>query len=127
MAEPSTATGGGVALAAGTITLTGSILGLQYDALLFGLAGGLVSLMHLPPDHPALGTMWRTAGMLAASAFFAAVLSPAAAPALYGLADWALRIPENAVRLAAAALIGLTLQWLVPAGMKWLTARGGAS
>lgn len=44
MTEPATITAAGGALALGTVTLTGSILGLEYDVLLVGLAGGLVAL-----------------------------------------------------------------------------------
>lgn len=128
MAEPTTTTtAGGVALAAGTITMTGSIFGLQYDALLFGLAGSLMSLMHLPPDHPALRTMTRTAAMLFLSTFFAGVLSPLAAPALHGALEWTHKIPAEPIRLAAAALIGLGLLWAIPVAMKRMAALGGQS
>jgi hypothetical protein len=63
MAEPSSTTAGGIAVATGLVTLTGSFLGLQYDALLFGLFGGLVSLMHV-----SVGTPRRMAGTLATAA-----------------------------------------------------------
>lgn len=126
MAEPTTTTSG-IALAAGTVTLTGSIFGLQYDGLLFGLAGSLMSLMHLPPDHPALRTMARTAGMLFLSTFFAGALSPLAAPALHGAVDWADAIPAEPIRLAAAALIGLGLLWAIPVAMRRLNTLGGQS
>lgn len=127
MAEPTTTTTSGIALAAGTITLTGSIVGLQYDGLLFGLAGSLMSLMHLPPDHPALRTMGRTALMLCLSTFFAGALSPLAAPALHGALEWTAKIPAEPIRLAAAALIGLGLLWAIPVAMRRLNTLGGQS
>ena len=48
MAEPASSTAS-IAIAAGTITLSGSVFGVQYDALLAGFFGGLVSLSYLPP------------------------------------------------------------------------------
>ena len=126
MAEPSSATAAGVVVAAGTITLTGSIFGLQYDALLFGFCGGLVSLMFLSPDSPTLRTTRATAGMLFAAAFLAALFSPGAAPGLHALAEWTEKIPADTIRLASAGLIGLCFQFVIPLGLKWAASRAGS-
>lgn len=126
MAEPSSSTAAGIVIATGTITLTGSIFGLQYDALLFGLFGGLISLMFLPPDAPTLKTTRATAGMLVAAAFLGALFSPGVAPGLHELAAWTVRINADTIRLAAAASIGLTYQLLIPLGIRLLNARAGA-
>jgi hypothetical protein len=58
MAEPASSV---VAIAAATITLSGSVIGLQYDALLAGFFGGLLSLLYLPP-MPALKIAGAGAG-----------------------------------------------------------------
>lgn len=127
MAEPSSsAAAGGIIIATGTITLTGSIFGLQYDALLFGLCGGMFSLMFLPPNSPTLRSTRSTAGMLTAAAFFGALLSPAAAPIVHSAADWAIKIPAESLRLAAAGIIGLVFQFAVPIGLKWVQGRAGS-
>lgn len=128
MAEPSSTTTG-IAIAAGTITLTGSIVGLQYDALLFGLVGGLISLMHLPPDSPALRTWLRIALSLFAAAFLAALLSPIAPPVIYEIGEWTAKIPHEGLRLGAAGVIGLSAQLAIPLWFKWAGSRvtGGQS
>jgi len=83
--------------------------------------------MHLPPDSPALQSRLRTAGTLGAAAFFAALLSPAAAPIVYAFCASALpaaaaplvvAIKADVIRLAAAGLIGLGLQFAIPLGIK---------
>lgn len=125
MAEPSSSTAA-IVIATGTITLTGSIFGLQYDALLFGLFGGLISLMFLPPDTPTLTTTRSTAGMLIAAAFLGALFSPGAAPGVHALAEWTERINPETIRLAAAATIGLSYQLLIPLGMRLLQARAAS-
>ena len=127
LAEPSSsAVAGGIVIATGTVTLTGSFLGLQYDALLFGLCGGMFSLMFLPPDSPTLRSTRSTACMLIAAAFFGALLSPAAAPIVHSAADWTSKIPAESLRLAAAGVIGLVFQFAVPLGLRWVQGRASA-
>lgn len=126
MAEPSSSTAAGIVIATGTITLTGSIFGLQFDALLFGLFGGLVSLMFLPPDTPTLTTTGRTAAMLVAAAFLGALFSPAAPPLVYNALEFMKVVNAETIRLAAAASIGLSYQLLIPLGMRLLQARSAS-
>lgn len=114
MAEPTTATVGTVAAATGIITLTGSVFGLQYDALLIGLFGGLISLMHI-----SAGSKVRTAGTLASAAVCAAVLCPIAFP-IYSAMDWLPKVPQDSIRIPAAFLIGLGSQVGVPLALEYL-------
>lgn len=114
MAEPTTVTVGTVAAAAGIITLTGSVFGLHYDALLIGLFGGLISLMHV-----SAGSKVRTAGTLASAAVCAAVLSPIAFP-IYSALDWLPKVPMDSIRIPAAFLIGLGSQVGVPLALEYL-------
>ena len=125
MAEPSSSTAAGIVIATGTITLTGSFIGLQYDALLFGLFGGMVSLMFLPPDTPTLRTKRSTAGMLIVAAILGGLFAPGVVGAAHLLGEWVSKIPGDSIRLPAAAVIGLTYQLLIPLGMKLLRERAG--
>lgn len=113
MAEPTTSTGG-VALAAGAITITGSIVGLQLDALIMGLCGGLISLMFLAPLPPL-----RVAGTLFTAALAGGAASPFA-PAL--LAKYAAEIVAitgtTPPRIACALAVGILAQWLIAAAVK---------
>ncbi|KQW97145.1 hypothetical protein ASC94_10160 [Massilia sp. Root418] len=121
MAEPASSTVG-VAIAAGTITLTGSILGVQYDALLAGLAGGLVSLSYLPPMSPV-----RIAGSVAGSSLIGGWFAPLASITAANYFPFISGAGETAVRIAAAATLGLCAQVLIPAAFAWLRAKGGAA
>lgn len=119
MAEPASSTAG-IAIAAGTITLTGSILGVQYDALLAGFFGGLVSLSYLPP-MPRTKLAGTVAGSSILAGYFAPVLAVGAAhyfPWLAGIGD--------IMRLACAAGLGVSAQAVIPAALSWIRRRGGA-
>lgn len=97
-------------LGATAITLTGSILGMQYDALTIGLLGGLSALMHLPPIESHLSKFWS----VAASAIMGALLSPLATVAAVNMMPWLNGLGNAPVRLASAFMIGLIAQAGVP-------------
>jgi hypothetical protein len=120
MAEPASSTAAGVAIAAGTITLTGSILGVHYDALTAGLFGGLVSLSYLPA-MPAP----RIAGSVAASSLFAGFFAPAIAAGMVNYFPW-LGGMGDYTRIATAAALGISSQAIIPASLAWIRAKGGA-
>lgn len=113
--EPASNTTAGIMFATGAISISGSILGLQYDLLLFGLFGGLVSLMHLPP---------MTKGKMAATLLVASLLGALAAPILvavaFGMAAqyawmaWVKIVADSLLRCALAFAVGLLAQWLIP-------------
>lgn len=114
MSEPTSGVIGGVVMATGAITLTGSIFGLQYDALLCGLFGGMISLMHLPASH----SKFQTAGTLAAAAVTGALFAPVAVAGGLNYAEWLAKVPADALRLAMAGAIGLFGQAAVPLVLK---------
>lgn len=118
MAEPTSGVATGVTVAAGAVTLTGSIFGLQYDALLFGLFGGLLSLMHLPP-MPAV----RIASTLASASVLGALFGPALTAAAAAHFDWVKSVPTDPARLGSAVFVGCFLQALVQYGMAFLQGR----
>lgn len=114
MSEPTTTT---VAVSLGTVTVTGSLLGCQYDALLMGAAGVLFGLRMLPPMR---------AGVLVASVVSTTVLAAVASPVL---AAWvcsllpSLQTVAEGVRLTSAMLLGASAQWLLPAALDALKAK----
>lgn len=118
MAEPASSTAG-IAIAAGTITLTGSILGVHYDALLAGFFGGLVSLSYLPA-MPAT----RIAGSVATSALVAGFFAPIIGAALANYFPWMSGTGDH-MRIAAAAALGICSQVLIPALFSWIRIKGG--
>ncbi|MBB3118612.1 hypothetical protein MJ904_15595 [Massilia sp. MB5] len=113
MTEPASSTAS-IALAAGTITLSGSVFGVQYDALLAGFFGGLVSLSYLPPMS-ALKIVGTVVGSALLAGFFAPVLAVAALhyfPWLQGVGDF--------TRIAGGAALGIAAQVLIPVGLRRL-------
>jgi hypothetical protein len=113
MAEPVISTAS-VVIAAGTITLSGSVFGVQYDALLAGFLGGLVSLLYLPPM-----SAWKMAGSVGCSALVAGFFAPVIAVAALHYLPW-LHSVGDFMRLAGGAALGIAAQVLIPAGMKRL-------
>lgn len=119
MAEPASSTAG-IAIAAGTVTLTGSILGVQYDALLAGFFGGLVSLSYLP-SMPVV----KTAGTVAGSSILAGFFAPVIAAAALHYLPWIEGVGTG-LRMACAAGLGVSAQAVIPAALTWIRARGEA-
>ncbi len=111
MAEPASSTAG-VAIAAGAITITGSIFGIQYDALLMGFFGGLVALSYLPPTP-----LLRTAGSVISSSLIAGWFAPIIGVAIAHYMPWISGAGETAVRMSIAAAFGLGWQTIVPAAL----------
>ncbi len=122
MAEPTTNVVAGIAIATGAITLTGSLFGLQFDALLFGLAGGLFSLMYLAP----IGSRWRLAGTLAAASMIGAIISQIALPYAFDTFPLLLKVGADVVRPAIACGVGLVLQVVIPIFLALVKRRGEA-
>jgi hypothetical protein len=118
MAEPASSTVG-IAIAAGTITLTGSIFGVQYDALLAGLFGGLVSLSYLPAM-----TWGRIAGSVAGSSMLAGWFAPLVGIAVANYFPFVSGAGESSIRIAAAAGLGLGAQVIIPTAFSWLRKKG---
>lgn len=118
MAEPTSSTVG-ITIAAGTITLSGSIFGVHYDALLAGFFGGLVSLSYLPAM-----SIPRIAGTVVASALTAGFFAPVLAIAAVNSFSWLAGTGDH-MRIATAAAIGLCAQVAIPAIFNWIRSKGG--
>ncbi|MFT4172834.1 MAG: hypothetical protein QM639_09770 [Rhodocyclaceae bacterium] len=110
MTEPASAGGAGYAFAAGTITITGSVMGMHYDALMAGLAGALFALAmsdhQLPPK--------RLVAWLVTTVMIAAWMAPVIGAWLVSSVP-AFAPVDEALRLACAALIGAGAKSLIPA------------
>ncbi len=121
MPEPNASAAAGIALAAGAVTLTGSFLGMPYDALLGGFGGGLVAVMYHPPQPRRRVFL----GIVAASFLGGAFSAPAVA-AVTHQAGWLAGVGESPLRMAAAVTIGLFAQVVIPVAFKLLERKGGA-
>lgn len=108
-------------LGATAITLTGSILGMQYDALTIGLLGGLSALMHLPPIESKLSKFWS----VAASSIMGGLFSPLVAAAAVNFFPWVANLGDKPVQLASAFCIGLTAQVGIPVAFGIMQRKGG--
>lgn len=120
MPEPtSSAMAGASAFAVSTITITGSFLGLQYDLLLVGLAGGLVALSFMRQVSPI---------RMLVSIFTSAIVGGYGGPVLAAAAPeylaWAGKIPDQ-IRWFSAFACGIGAQTVVPLALSQLRDRFG--
>ena len=124
MPEPTTGAvigAGSGAFAVGTITITWSFLGLQYEMLLAGLAGGLAMLSSLPSvSRP------RAVMILITSALMGGYVGPM-------LHAWAIQSDafawsgkySEATRLCSGFLIGASSQTVIPLALGWMRTKFG--
>jgi hypothetical protein len=112
-----TAANEATAAAGVAITVTGSILGLQFDALLGGFVGALVAqtLVTDPPIEglTALQRYVRVFAQLLAAGMLAGFLTPIAENILAGLLPP--KVPVHALHMAVAGAIGMVAPVVVPA------------
>lgn len=112
MAEP--AASAGAAVTTGVVSIAGVALGLQYDVLAAGLAGGLWSLTYRDSEPGWMGLAKRGGSAIVAS-LVAGYLTPLGAVLLTQIAPAS---TADLLRLPAAALIGL----FAHRGGEWLLA-----
>lgn len=125
MTEPhSTAIGAGLAL--GTVTLTGTLMGMHYDALAVGFVAALVALLPVPPKNGESRTPWRVFMLIAGASFLAGVFAPVTALAAQVYLPWVAALGADTLRITSAALIGATANVVIPLGFAWLARKAGA-
>lgn len=112
MAEPHALAGGSV-LALGTVTLTGTILGLHYDALAIGFFSALVALLHMPTPRGDRSLL-RVFSLVAGASFLAGVFAPTAGLAMRNYFPWSAALGDDMLRITAAALIGASVHMAIP-------------
>lgn len=113
MAEPHATLAGGSALALGTVTLTGTVLGLHYDALAIGFFAALVALLHMPPPEGARPIL-RVFALVAGSSFMAGIFAPVTALAAENYLPWTAALGPDLLRITSAALIGASVHVAIP-------------
>ncbi len=118
MAEITSSTATGIALATGAITVSGSIIGVQFDALLAGLAGGLISLSILAPM-----AKLKVASTIFTSVMVAGFFAPILEAIAVKYAPWL--SAGNPLRMAAAFALGIAAQRIIPLLLHWLEKKGG--
>jgi len=124
MAEPnSTAVGAGLAL--GTVTLTGTIFGMHYDALAIGFVAALVALLHMPPRDGEARTPWRVFSLVGGASFLAGIFAPATAQAATAYLPWVAALGADLLRVTSAAVIGASANVLIPLAITWATRKAG--
>jgi len=116
MTTGSTATEAATASAGVAITVAGSILGMDYDAILAGFVGALVAQTLVRDQVPVEWSAWRryVQGFvqLVAAGLLAGLLSPVAESILAGMLPS--RVPVQALHIATAAIIGMIAPVVVP-------------
>lgn len=124
MTEPHV-TLGGSALALGTVTLTGTVLGMHYDALIIGFVAALVATLHLPPRDGQARTPWRVFSLVAGASFLAGIFAPATAQAATAYLPWMAALGGDLLRITSAAVIGASANVAIPLAITWATRKAG--
>lgn len=107
--EPSTSSAAGLTLAVGTVSLVGTLFGMHYDALLFGLFGGLIFLSR----SPKVSRSQAVSGVLA-SALLAGTFANATSVVLGAYYPVLHQVGGDPLRRAFAMMIGSGWQVVVP-------------
>lgn len=113
MSEPTASAAATVAQAAAgaaglTLTLTGSLFGLHFDAMLAGFAGALIAQTYVPAGV----SRARAFLQLVAAGVLSGYFSPLAVAVASKMAPWPL--PEDAMQLAIGAGLGIIAPIFVP-------------
>jgi hypothetical protein len=105
---PTTAASTAAGLAGLTLTMTGSIFGLHFDAMLAGFAGALIAQTYVPSAMSRLRAFLQLVAAGGISGYF----SPIGVAVATKLAPWPL--PLDAMQLAIGAGLGIIAPVLVP-------------
>lgn len=124
MTEPHV-TLGGTALTLGTVTLTGTVLGMHYDALVIGFVAALVATMHLPPRDGEARTPWRVLSLVGGASFLSGIFAPVTAQAATAYLPWAASLGADLLRVTSAAVIGASANVMIPLAITWATRKAG--
>lgn len=119
--EPSSGSlAAGVTISVGTVSIVGTLFGMHYDALLFGLFGGLLFLA-----RGATVTRAQAVTGIVASALIAGVFSPIVANIAISFSSSLGDVGTDTLRRASALALGGGWQAALPAALeglrKWLT------
>lgn len=118
--EPSSGSVAGVTFTIGTVSVVGTLLGMHYDALLFGLFGGLIFLTNNPST-----TRTNAIGNVIASVLIAGSLSPVLGALLVSWFEVLTNVGEDNMRRASSLIIGAGWQASIPTAMEILRSKAG--
>lgn len=115
MSEPAASTANAAAGAAGiTLTLSGSVFGLHFDAMFAGFAAALIAQTFVPSGV----TRMRGFLQLLASGGLAGFFAPIGVAVAGKVAPWPL--PHDALQLAVGATLGIVAPIAVPLIRRWV-------
>lgn len=119
--EPSVGTTAGVTFVIGTVSVVGTIFGMHYDSLLFGLFGGLLFLMNSQKTS-------RVAAMssVIASVLLAGSMAPIASAVLLSWYDVLAAVGEENIRRASSLAIGAGWQASLPTALSFIKSKLGS-
>lgn len=107
--EPSSSSAAAITISVGTVSVVGTLLGMHYDALLFGLFGGLIFLSRSPSV-----TRYQAISSTIASVLIAGVAAPILSLIVTSNFSSFQSLGEDTLRRACAMLIGGGWQAGVP-------------
>lgn len=116
--EPASQTA--ITLSVGTVAVTGSLLGMQYDALLFGLFGSLIMLARAEQT-----SRLAALGNIGTSMLVAGVGSPILSALAFGHFELLTSLGREITDHAAALLLGAGWQVGIPTAWAWIKNRLG--
>lgn len=116
--EPSTSSLAGVTFVIGTVSVVGTLFGMQYDSLLFGLFGGLIFLMNSPRTS-------RVAALssIVASVLLAGIMAPILAALLLSWYEVLSSVGEDNIRRASALAIGAGWHATLPTAFSFIKSK----
>lgn len=116
MNEPATSAAEAAAAAGVVITVTGSIFGLQFDAIMAGFTGALVATSLVReedrPDERWSSRILRGTIQLVAAGLLAGFLAPIAEVLIANLLPG--KVPAQALHVAVAGVLGMVAPVVVP-------------
>ncbi len=118
--EPSSGSITGLTITVGTVSIAGTLFGMHYDSLMFGLFGGLIFLSRTPA-----GTRMKAVTGVISSCLVAGALSPILATFVSSLSASLAKVDPDTMRRAASLVVGGSWQVAAPEALKavkdWFT------
>lgn len=117
MADLNSTAGYAAGTAAGMITITGGVFGMQFDTLIVGFLAGLVALSFQEKQ-----SYWRMLSTVFSSSMLAGAFAPVWVAAALHYFPFLASIGAQSANVAASAAIGVVAQTLVPAVLERMKA-----
>lgn len=117
MADLNSTAGAAAGTAAGMITITGGVFGMQFDTLIVGFLAGLVALSFQEKQ-----SYWRMLSTVFSSSMLAGAFAPVWVAIALHYMPFLSTIGPDAANVAGAATIGVAAQTLVPVILERLKA-----